>query len=79
MAQTPQTAGLPRQGARKQPTALVLGALGVVYGDIGTSTLYGLKQAVEAGGAPTPDLVMGIVSLILWSLLLIVALCRQSG
>jgi KUP system potassium uptake protein len=50
-----------------------------VYGDIGTSTLYGLKQAVEAGGAPTPDLVMGIVSLILWSLLLIVALCRQSG
>jgi KUP system potassium uptake protein len=74
MAQTTQTAGLPRQVAGKQPTALVLGALGVVYGDIGTSTLYGLKQAVEAGGAPTPDLVMGIVSLILWSLLLIVAL-----
>jgi KUP system potassium uptake protein len=74
MAQTLQTAGLPRQGARKQPTALVLGALGVVYGDIGTSTLYGLKQAVEAGGASTPDSVFGIVSLILWSLLLIVAL-----
>jgi KUP system potassium uptake protein len=74
MAQTLQTAGVPQQGARKQPTALVLGALGVVYGDIGTSTLYGLKQAVEAGGAPTPDSVMGIVSLILWSLLLIVTL-----
>jgi KUP system potassium uptake protein len=74
MAHTLQTAGLPQQGARKQPNALVLGALGVVYGDIGTSTLYGLKQAVEAGGAPTPDSVMGIVSLILWSLLLIVAL-----
>ena len=79
MAQTTQTAGLPRQGAGKQPTALVLGALGVVYGDIGTSTLYGLKQAVQASGAPTPDAVMGIVSLILWALLLIVALCRQSG
>jgi KUP system potassium uptake protein len=74
MAQTPETAGLPRQGARKQPATLVLGALGVVYGDIGTSTLYGLKQAVEAGGAPTPGSVMGIVSLILWSLILIVAL-----
>ena len=42
--------------------------------DIGTSTLYGLKQAVQASGAPTPDGVMGIVSLILWALLLIVAL-----
>jgi KUP system potassium uptake protein len=52
MAQTLQTAEFPVQGAGKRPTALVLGALGVVYGDIDTSTLYGLKQAVEAGGAP---------------------------
>ncbi len=74
MAKTLQTAVLPRQGVRKQPAAAALTALGVVYGDIGTSTLYGLKQAVEAAGAPTPETVMGIVSLILWSLLLIVAL-----
>jgi KUP system potassium uptake protein len=74
MTKTLQIAGVPRQLAQKQLTALVPGALGVVYGDIGTSTLYGLKQAVEAGGAPTADSVMGIVSLILWSLLLIVAL-----
>ena len=74
MANTLQTAGLPWQDARKHPTAAVLTALGVVYGDIGTSTLYGLKQAVQAGGAPAPDTVMGIVSVILWSLLLIVAL-----
>ncbi len=73
MTETLQIAGLPRQGVRKQ-TAAALTALGVVYGDIGTSTLYGLKQAVEAAGAPTPDTVMGIVSLILWALLLIVAL-----
>jgi KUP system potassium uptake protein len=52
----------------------VLTALGVVYGDIGTSPLYGLKQAVQAGGAPTPDAAMGIVSLILWALLVIVTL-----
>src|SRR6516162_6244809 len=74
MAETLQTAGLPRQDARKQRAAAVLTALGVVYGDIGTSPLYGLKQAVQAGGAPTPDTVMGIVSLIIWSLLLIVGL-----
>src|SRR5258708_10080082 len=74
MTETLQTAGLPRQGVRKQTAAAALTALGVVYGDIGTSTLYGLKQAVEAAGAPTPDTVMGIVSLILWALLLIVAL-----
>ena len=72
MTEILQTA--PRQGVRKQTAAAVLTALGVVYGDIGTSTLYGLKLAVEAAGAPTPDTVMGIVSLILWALLLIVSL-----
>src|SRR5262245_27181522 len=74
MAETLQTAGLPRQDSRKQRAAAVLTARGVVHGDIGTSPLYGLKQAVQAGGAPIPDTVMGIVSLILWSLLLIVTL-----
>src|SRR3974390_1987734 len=72
MAETLQ--GLPRQDARKQRGAAVLTALGVVCGDICPRPLYGLKQAVQAGGAPTPDTVMGIVSLILWSLLLIVGL-----
>jgi KUP system potassium uptake protein len=74
MAETLQTAVLPRQNARKRPAAAAFAALGVVYGDIGTSTLYGLKQAAEAAGTPTPDTVMGIVSVILWSLILIVAL-----
>jgi KUP system potassium uptake protein len=74
MAKTLQHAGLPLQDARKQTAAAVLTALGVVYGDIGTSPLYGLKQAVQAGGAPTPETIIGIVSLIFWSLLLIVAL-----
>jgi KUP system potassium uptake protein len=74
MAETLQPAMLPRQGSRKQTAVAALTALGIVYGDIGTSTLYGLKQAVEAGGTPTPDTVMGTVSVILWSILLIVAL-----
>ena len=74
MAETLQPAVSPRQGARKQTAVAALTALGIVYGDIGTSPLYALKQAVEAGGTPSPDTVLGIVSLILWSLILIVSL-----
>ena len=74
MPEVPQAAALPQQDAPQRPAIAVLTALGVVYGDIGTSTLYGLKQAIHAGGAPTPDTVMGIVSLIIWALVLVVAL-----
>jgi KUP system potassium uptake protein len=74
MAQALQTTdGVPRQDARRLPV-VVLTALGVVYGDIGTSTLYGLKQAIDAGGGPAPEAVVGVVSLIFWALLLIVGL-----
>ncbi|MBZ6078099.1 KUP/HAK/KT family potassium transporter [Microvirga sp. WGZ8] len=55
----------------------MLGALGVVYGDIGTSPLYALKEAARAasqGGVITPNAVLGVVSLILWSLILIISL-----
>src|SRR6478609_6204350 len=58
-------------------SAAILGALGVVYGDIGTSPLYALREAVKAssgGSSPAPDAVLGIVSLILWALIIIVAL-----
>jgi KUP system potassium uptake protein len=65
---------LPQKRPHKRTAAVALTALGIVYGDIGTSTLYGLKQAVQAGGGPAPDAVMGIVSVILWSLILIVGL-----
>src|ERR1700740_3326016 len=74
MAQVLQAEGGLQQYPRKLPAAAVRTALGVVYGDIGTSTLYGLKQAVGAGGAPTPETVMGVVSLIVWALFLIVGL-----
>ncbi|MBV8521938.1 MAG: KUP/HAK/KT family potassium transporter, partial [Acetobacteraceae bacterium] len=50
-----------------------LTALGVVYGDIGTSPLYALKVASDASGRVIPLHVMGIVSLILWALILIVS------
>ena len=65
---------MPKQDAKPSVTGAALAALGIVYGDIGTSPLYALKQAVAAGGTPTPATVMGVVSLILWSLILIVSL-----
>lgn len=74
MAQILQAKGTPQQNSRKQPAFAVLTALGVVYGDIGTSPLYGLKQAVDAGGGATPEAVMGVVSLIFWALVLVVGL-----
>ncbi len=57
--------------------ALTLGALGVVYGDIGTSPLYALKEAVRAaaaGGVLRPEAVVGCVSMILWALILIISI-----
>src|SRR5215469_1997898 len=51
--------------------ALALGALGVVYGDIGTSPLYTLKTALQwAGGVATPEVALGILSLIVWTLII---------
>ncbi|GAU86373.1 potassium transporter Kup [Bosea sp. BIWAKO-01] len=59
------------------PIAATLGALGVVYGDIGTSPLYALREAARAatrGGSLGQDAVLGIVSLILWALILIISM-----
>ena len=59
------------------PLTTTIGALGVVYGDIGTSPLYALKEAAKAaahGGTVTPDAILGVVSLILWALILIISL-----
>ncbi len=55
--------------------ALTIGAIGVVYGDIGTSPLYAIDQIFlgPAGVAPTPDNVLGAISLAIWTILLIVA------
>jgi len=55
--------------------ALTLGALGVVYGDIGTSPLYALKEVFHAGHVPTtPDNILGVLSLIFWTMTIIVSL-----
>ena len=58
--------------------ALTLGSIGVVYGDIGTSPLYALREsvvaAVGAGNPASEPVVLGILSLIIWALIVIVSL-----
>ena len=54
---------------------MTVGAIGVVYGDIGTSVLYALKEVFGSGHVPfTPDNVYGILSMIFWTLTIIVSL-----
>src|SRR5262249_17418098 len=80
-----QTAAAPGDSGRdsghspkdKHFWALALGSIGVVYGDIGTSPLYALKEAVKAAteqGATGDEAVVGILSLMTWTLLLVVTL-----
>jgi KUP system potassium uptake protein len=56
---------------RQSLGALSLGALGIVYGDIGTSPLYAFRECLNHVG-PSPAHVLGIISLVFWSLLLVV-------
>ena len=55
--------------------ALTLAAIGVVYGDIGTSPLYALKEVFAPGRVPlTPDNILGILSLVFWTLTVVVSI-----
>jgi KUP system potassium uptake protein len=54
--------------------ALTLAAIGVVYGDIGTSPLYALKEVFAPGRVPvTPENILGILSLVFWTLTVVVS------
>jgi KUP system potassium uptake protein len=85
MPAKPQRPDLPASTAPEASASpgglalLTLGALGVVYGDIGTSTLYTLPVCFAQSSelSPEPQNVMGIVSLIIWSLV-IVPVARQT-
>ncbi|NMO21161.1 potassium transporter Kup [Pyxidicoccus fallax] len=68
----PRDAG-PLPLARLAP--LALGALGIVYGDIGTSPLYALRDCFsgEHGITPTPANVLGVLSLVFWSLIIVIS------
>lgn len=76
MAVSETTADLPAETrSRASFAALTFGSVGVVFGDIGTSPLYAFREAVHAashGGPVTRDIVLGVLSLIVWSLLSVV-------
>jgi KUP system potassium uptake protein len=65
----------PRNPAPGALAGLTLAAIGVVYGDIGTSPLYALKEVFAHGRVPlSPDNILGILSLVFWTLTVVVSL-----
>jgi KUP system potassium uptake protein len=67
--------GLAVQSTKTPLAALTLGAIGVVYGDIGTSVLYALKEVFHTGHVPfTVDNIYGVLSIVFWTLTVIVSL-----
>src|SRR5512140_3819781 len=75
---TPAPAQDSGQTGRKRSSdgaKLALGALGVVYGDIGTSPLYALKECVTMphGVAPAMENILGLLSLLFWAIVLVVS------
>lgn len=71
----PQQSAETTDATGQRLMVLSLAALGVVYGDIGTSPLYAIRECFhgEYGIAPTPANILGVLSLVFWSLLLIVS------
>ncbi|MBT1510224.1 potassium transporter Kup [Bradyrhizobium sp. SRL28] len=77
-AETPAANGHGEAHSTAGFKALMLGSIGVVYGDIGTSPLYALREAIVAAsghtGTASPQAVLGVLSLILWALIVVVTL-----
>jgi KUP system potassium uptake protein len=72
---TAEAATVPQAHERPGTSALALGALGVVYGDIGTSPLYAIKIAVGwSGGHLAPESALGMLSLIVWTLIIVTSI-----
>ena len=69
-------AGAEDEGSPHPPRSLpvlILGSVGIVYGDIGTSPLYAMKESLlHAGASPSAPEIIGIVSLLVWSLIIVV-------
>ncbi|MCX5909844.1 MAG: KUP/HAK/KT family potassium transporter, partial [Deltaproteobacteria bacterium] len=75
-AMSPHVLGSDQHWKTKRPLMLAIGALGVVYGDIGTSPLYTIKECFHGKHAITltPDNVYGVMSLVFWSLTVVVSI-----
>src|SRR5688572_29297935 len=71
-----ESPGIDRKSSRRRVATLALAALGVVYGDIGTSPLYAIRECFFGphAVAPTRANVLGALSLVFWSLVVVVTL-----
>src|SRR3989338_7309883 len=74
--ETPNGAPPASANPPKNIAKLILGSIGVVYGDIGTSPLYALRESLHAASRDglTPDDVYGVISLLIWTLIIIVTI-----
>jgi KUP system potassium uptake protein len=74
-AQTSEPIVLSLKPAKPKTSGLALAALGVIYGDIGTSPLYTIKECFSGhhGVAAVPDNITGIMSMVFWSLIIVVS------
>ena len=75
MANSVAAVSTPAVAGHKATPALLLGALGVVFGDIGTSPIYAFRESLKAAGdASTEATVLGVLSMMFWAIILIVAI-----
>ncbi|HUJ48240.1 MAG TPA: potassium transporter Kup [Rhizomicrobium sp.] len=74
--EAPADVGRAEKISLRRTAALTLGALGVVFGDIGTSPLYAMRQSIQAAGGQTPNVMaaLGCASLIFWALIFVVTI-----
>jgi KUP system potassium uptake protein len=74
MASSADAVSTPAIADHPVRAALLLGALGVVFGDIGTSPIYAFRESLKAGGNAEEASVFGILSLVFWAIVLVVAI-----
>src|ERR1700734_3897043 len=74
MASSTEAVSTPAIADHPARAALLLGDLGVVFGDIGTSPIYAFREALRAAGGPAEATVFGVLSLVFWGIVLVVAI-----
>jgi KUP system potassium uptake protein len=77
MSATAKIDAVPGEGSARSGAPAALACMGVVFGDIGTSPLYTLNVAAKSAspdGQVSPEAVVGIVSLIFWSLIIVISI-----
>ena len=74
MASSTEAVSTPAIADHPVRAALLLGALGVVFGDIGTSPIYAFRESLKAAGGASEAAVFGVLSLVFWAIILVVAI-----